>query len=462
MDKTLADALVLAGFIVGHFLLAIGAVINIAKPAARRLEGSITGKTGLVWSAQGKVALGLLALGSVLVLVCNALLPYPCANGALPCVECFSIGDYVLDLSGYLILIPTFFLPLVADVSGYEQQDTGSVIPSSSLDRVTYLFMFCGLALGVLNTYHLPEVPVLIDFIANIIAFMATSFALLGDTVEHNREEDAGPTGRFKRFTPVGLLVGAVALVGFLLSSSTLIYTNKEQDKLQQNIEAANEMLSTSVTPLIDKVNTTLGTSIKNSIAEIDQQSDSIAGKMAHIEQGFAVRVQGILNDPKNLIAQQNHYLNTIILKGQGQVAALKPSIDSMPLLQRRLARQTQLVREDLVDLEEDLPGRISQEVSKSPTIQALERSTRDLPSRADVADIKGDMLKRSELKPLLDAVAASNAEARKELAATQTSLRTMAVTLDRHFLLPKTRYRPGDTLLIDDNGDILLIGRDK
>jgi hypothetical protein len=37
-----------------------------------------------------------------------------------------------------------------------------------------------------------------------------------------------------------------------------------------------------------------------------------------------------------------------------------------------------------------------------------------------------------------------------------------MAVTLDRHFLLPKTRYRPGDTLLIDDNGDILLIGRDK
>ena len=450
------STLILIGFIVGHFLIAAGAVLNIAKPAVKRSPKD----NKLSWTGQGKIGLSLLALGTILIFGCNLYLPYPCSNGAG--MDCFTAGDYVLNLSGYLTLLPTFFLPLAADLSGYESHDTGSVIPSSSLDRVTYLFMFCGLALGILNTYHLPEVPLLIDFIANIIAFMATSFALLGETVEHHREDDPGPTGGFKRFTPVGLLVGAVAMVGFLLSSSTLIYTNKEQDNLARNIEAANETLRNSVTPLIDKVNTTLGTSIQNSIQDIDKQSDSIAGKMRNIEAGFATRVKGLLEDPKGLLAKQNHFLYETVQKGNNQVLSMRPLLDTLPSLQRRLARQTQLVREDLIDLEDELPGKIASEVSKAPSLVALEKNTRDLPSKKDFTDLEGDMLRRQELKPVLDALTAAQADARKDLAETRQSLNRMTTVVDKHFLLPKSRYRPGDTLLIDDNGDILLVGRSK
>lgn len=456
MSSPILSALVLTGFIAGHFLIAAGAVLNIGRPAVKRQPD--TGKWQ--WSAQGRVALSLLVLGSLLIFVCNLFVPYPCPNEAA--IDCITVGDYVLNLSGYLTLLPTFFLPLAADLSGYEAHDTGSVIPSSSLDRVTYLFMFCGLALGILNTYHLPEVPLLIDFIANIIAFMATSFALMGDTVEHHREEDPGPTGGFKRFTPVGILVGAVALVGFLLSSSTLIYTNKEQDNLAKNIEAANETLRSSVTPLIDQVNTTLGTSIQNSIQDIDRQSDSIAGKMRNIEAGFATRVKTLIDDPQNLLAKQNHYLFQNVEKGNKQLLGMRPLLDTLPLLQRRLARQTQLVREDLMDLEEELPTKIATEVNKVPSLVALERNTRDLPSKQDLTEMQKDMLRRQELKPVLDALTAAQADARKELNETRQSLNRMTTVVDRHFLLPKSRYRPGDTLLIDDNGDILLVGRSK
>ncbi len=456
MDSLALPALI--GFIGGHVALVIGTILNIVKPAAIRVRddkgGALTRYTD-----SGKINLVLFFAGMAFVLACNFYLPYPCPQGLTGAETCFTFSDYILNLSGFLILIPTFFLPIVSDISGYEVHSAGTMLPTTSLDRVTYLFMFCGLALGILNTFHLPEVPLLIDFIANIIAFMATSFALLGDTVEHHAEADPEPTGSFKRFTPVGLLVGSVALIGFLLSCSTLIYTNKEQDNLARNIEAANATLRTSVTPLIDKVNLTLGTSIKSSIADIDRQSDSIAGKMQHIEQGFADRVRLLLDDPKNLLAKQNHFLHETMVNGQNY---LKPVIDSMPRIQRRIALQTMNVREDLIDLEEELPSKIAGEVTKSGTMQALERNTRDLPSKQDITDLNKDMLRRAELKPVLDGISNTQAETRKELNETQQAVTRMATIIDKHILLPKTKYRPGDTLYIDDDGDIILVGRSK
>jgi hypothetical protein len=119
-------------------------------------------------------------------------------------------------------------------------------------------------------------------------------------------------------------------------------------------------------------------------------------------------------------------------------------------------------VREDLIDLEEELPGKIAGEVTKSGTMQALERNTRDLPSKQDITDMNRDMLRRNELKPVLDGISSTQAETRKELNETQQAVTRMATIIDKHILLPKTKYRPGDTLYIDDDGDIILVGRSK
>lgn len=447
----------LIGFVAGHVAAVIGILLNIFKPAAHRTV--IKGRHTIRFTLQGKVNQVLLYGGLAFVLVCNFYLPYPCAHALSPTDQCFNFSDYILNLSGFLILVPTFYLPVVYDLSGYETGGAQTIIPTTALDRVTYLFMLSGLALGVLNTFHLPEVPLLIDFIANVIAFMATSFALLGDTVEHHGEHDPEPTGSFKRFTPVGLLVGAVAMIGFLLSCSTLIHTNQEQDNLKANIEAANETLRSSVTPLIDKVNNTLGTSIKSSIADIDKQSDSIAGKMRNIDQAFANRVKGLLEDPNNLLARQNHYLSDL-MTGQGKY--MRPILDSMPRMQRRLSQTALNLREDLMDLEEELPNKIAAEVGKSPQIQSLERNTRDLPSKQEVAELNNNMLKRSELKPVLDAMSAAAQESKRELSETKVVINRLSNVIDKHILLPKGKYRPGDTLYIDDDGDIVLIGRDR
>lgn len=437
----------LIGFIMGHLLIIIGTLLNISYQGVL-LDAKQ--KSGYRFTVNGKIALSLLIAGTFFIFFTNFYLPYPCQKGDLTNPTCFTFSDYVLNLSGYLILLPSFFLPIVSDISGYtSQHGSGSFLPSNALDRITYLFMFCGLALGILNTFHLPEVPVLIDFIANVIAFLATGFALLGETVEHHTVTDeSGKGGSFKRFTPVGILVGAVAFIGFLLSSSTLIHTNKEQQDLQENIESANRMLKESVTPLIDEVNNTLTTKISRSIAEVDRSADSLAVRMQEVEKGLSKKVETIFNDPKSLIHKELWHAHQKVKQAGDHLMAIKPIIDTLPKFERNMYRQVsnqqqQLARlmEEVNDLQDDIPQKIKEGVQQSPTITAIDRR---------IQALQAEGLKRTDLKAALDPIQAEN----------RNNIQRFAEALDKHYLIPKGRFKNGDTLLIDEYGTIQLIGR--